>query len=314
MTVRRIEGQQLHPKSTIGQGRTLPLLAARALLAAGLLLTAVYLSVLAGQAKNRANAVRPVAIYLETPLSAADADALRKEAGDTAFSVWGGQTDVTVADPDLGRRAQTDVLTFCGPCEPVLPLSAGLDAADTDGCLIGEQTAWELFGSTQVVGDEILIGDEIRTVRAVLRLPQSVVVIHENPGGSESPCYNRITLAGGQEADGETFLMQHALAGSVLRFDCLSSAHWLAELVPGKWSDFLGWKENIKQKRKDFALLSSIQKNCVELYYESQCLAHLWNALLAAVCVVVSAVNFAGIIPFDNLINKFYNIFTTVVR
>lgn len=270
------------------------------LFAAGLLLAAVGLASGAAQAKTRADAVwQNVTLYLETPLSAEDAQSLGAQENDITFTVWTELMDQTVTDPDLGHRVQTDVLALYGSSELVLPLAGVLDSDDSKGCLIGEQTAWELFGSTEVAGDEIRIGNGMRTIRAVVHLPQSGVVVRGNIRDitsikdaveKKSPSYNRITIESRKVADGEAFLMQNGLNGKVLRLDYLKSLYWLTELVPGKWSDFSGWKENFKQKKQDCELISGIQKNSIELYYESQCRLYVWNMGLEIVCIVIASV------------------------
>lgn len=252
-----------------------------------LLLAAFGLSFDAQQTKNNADAVwQNVTISLETPLSVKDAQTLCAKESELAFAVWGEQANTIITDPDLGRRTQADVLTVCGSPTLILPIAGCLSADDTEGCLIGEQTAWELFGSTQVTGDQIRIGDEVRTVRSVLHVPQNLIVICGALDSSSA--YNRITLSSTQPADGEAFLMQSGMAGTLLRLDYLRSPRWLTELIPGKWSDFSGWRTNWDQKRKDFAQLSRVSKNSMELYYEAQCRILLWDTLLELVCVVAS--------------------------
>ncbi len=267
----------------------------RLLLLAGLLLAASGLAFGAAQAKKRADTVwQNVTLYLKKPLSAEDAQTLGEQENDTAFTVWTQLPDLTAADPGLGRSIQTDVLVLNGSSEPVLPQAGVLPADDPKGCLIGEQTAWELFGSTEAAGNEICIGNGMRTVRAVVHLPQSGVVVSGNAKDitgdrdvteEETICYNRITLACRDVAEGEAFLAKNGLDGKVLRLDYLKNLHWLTELVPGKWSDFSGWKDNITSKKEDFGLILQISKNSVELCYEHQCRLYMWCKGLEAVCV-----------------------------
>lgn len=267
----------------------------------GFLLAAAASATGAQKAANHADAVDSVTLYPDTPLSAKDSQNLRRLGGSATFTVWGELQDMTVADPDLGSKVQTNALVLDGSSELVLPLTPVLPAGDTNGCLLGEQTAWELFGSTQVKGDTILIGNQTRIIRGVVSLPQSGVVIEGSVNGitgsgtdtaEESRYYNRITVEGGKVEDAELFLMQVGLEGKVLRMDYLRSLRWLTELIPGKWSDFSGWKENFKQKKQDFGLLSKIDKNCVELYYENQCRLYIWDTVLEAACVMGALVCF----------------------
>lgn len=276
------------------------------LLALALFLAAVGLALAAKRAENRADAVWSVSLYLKTPLSARDSQTLHEMENSREFTAWGELPDITVADPDLGRRIQTEVLVLDGSSELVLPLAPVLSAGDTDGCLLGEETAWELFGSTQVTGEKIVIGNEPRVVRGVVGFPGAGAVLGGNVKGitgigtsedEELRYYNRITIEGGKVADAEEFLMMNGLDGEVLRLDYLRSLHWLTELVPGKWSDFSGWKDSFARKKQEFRLISQISKNSVELYYERQCRRYVWEAGLEVVCV-------AGIVCICSIFQK----------
>lgn len=289
MLVRCAKGfaQAIPPNGTLQWGGLL--------LALGFLLAAVGLAFGAVKAKNRADATGSMTIYLETPLSEQDLHALRKRENSMEFTAWGEHLDVTVADPDLGRRIQTKVLVLDGSSELVLPLAPVLAAGDTGGCLLGEETAWELFGSTQVTGEKVLIGNEPRVVRGVVGFPQFGVMLGGNVKGitgtetstdKEFQYYNRITVEGGKVSDAEEFLMMNGLDGEVLRLDYLRRLHWITELVPGKWSDFSGWKNNITKKKEGFGLISRISKNSVELYYERQCRLYMWDTVMEAVCIL----------------------------
>lgn len=249
------------------------------------------------QAKQQARAVWGNATYLpDVPLSAEEAQKLGEKESGFLFAVWGELSGETVSDPDMGRRTQTDVIVFYGSPEAALPTGAALSKGDTSGCLIGEQTAWELFGSSGVVGEEICIGGGTRTIRGVIGMPGSCVLVF---GTGETAAdgeewerlrFDRVTACINQEADKEQFALQQGLNASLLRLDYLLDFDWLAELVPGKWSDFSGWKENWKDKQQDFELIMQVHKNSCELYYEKQCLVLIWNRAMQVVCVWLAAV------------------------
>lgn len=248
------------------------------------------------QAKQQARAVWGNATYLpDVPLSAEEAQKLGEKESGFLFAVWGEISGETVSDPDMGRRTQTDVIVFYGSPEAALPTGAALSKGDTSGCLIGEQTAWELFGSIGVVGEEICIGGGTRTIRGVIGMPGSCVLVF---GTGETAAdgeewerlrFDRVTACINQEADKEQFALQQGLNASLLRLDYLLDFDWLAELVPGKWSDFSGWKKNIKQKEQDFALLSETQMHSPELYYKGQCRRYRRSRLCGILCAAVAA-------------------------
>jgi len=246
-------------------------------------------------------------VDLVEPLSEGDAQALlagEQQEDAAAFTVWGELADRHISDPDFGRSVKADVIILRGDCELILPQTAVLASEDEKGCLIGEKTAWELFGSTKVVGDEVCIGTEARSIRGVVHRPEEGVIVMgslkggtEDTGKEEAPCYDRVTLSSKKAADGEAFLMQNGLEGAVLRFDYLRNLSWISGLVPGKWSDFSGWKDSFARKKQDFRLISQISKNSVELYYERQCRRYVWETGLEVVCV-------AGIVCICSIFKK----------
>lgn len=262
--------------------------------AMGFFLTAAGLAFHMQREKSRADIFGTAALYLETPLCAEDIETLREAEGNQTFTAWGELADAEVIDPDLGKGIRTELLLLDGTSELVLPLAPVLPQGDTYGCLIGEKTAWELFGSTKVTGDQIRIGDETRMIRGVVDVPQSGVVLG---GNIEEPAeagadaqedgryYERITVGGGKAEDTKAFLERNGLDGELLRLDYLNSPGWLTELIPGKWSDFPGWMENFARSKQDFLLLTRVQKNSVELYYMRRCFLYLRDVVLEAVCL-----------------------------
>lgn len=266
------------------------------LLAMALILAAAGFAFGAERAENGADGVgRGVTLSLVEPLSEGDAQALlagEQQEDAAAFTVWGELADRHISDPDLGRSVKADVIILRGDCELILPQTAVLASEDEKGCLIGEKTAWELFGSTKVVGDEVCIGTEARSIRGVVHRPEEGVIVMgslkggtEDTGKEEAPCYDRVTLSSKKAADGEAFLMQNGLEGAVLRFDYLRNLSWISGLVPGKWSDFSGWKRNYENMKQDVDRMMRVHKNSLEVCYEKQCVALMWNRALEIVCV-----------------------------
>lgn len=127
-------------------------------LAGGCLFAAILFAMGAARAEKCADAVwqNPV-LYLEKPISAEDAQNIAESA---VFTAWGETADQTVTDPDLGKSVQTNVVWLYGSSEWILPSSAVLPEDDGKGCLIGENTAWKLFGSTNVTGLQICVDDQ----------------------------------------------------------------------------------------------------------------------------------------------------------
>lgn len=236
-------------------------------LAGGCLFTAVLFAMGAARAEKCADAVwqNPV-LYLEKPISAEDAQNIAESA---VFTAWGETADQTVTDPDLGKSVQTNVVWLYGSSEWILPSSAVLPANDGKGCLIGENTAWKLFGSTNVTGLQICVDDQTRTIRGVVRQPESGVYLQRTE--QKKKVFRRLTLAGDKTEKAQNFLLRYSLTGHVLRMDYLRNWQTLSELVPGRWSDFSGWKENVQMRKQQLRQIAEMRKTEIEYYYEKQC-------------------------------------------
>lgn len=294
--------------------------------AIALILAAAGFAFAVERAGNRADAAcGGVTLYMETPLSEGEVQTLieQKNVQEDAvpFTVWGELANQRITDPDLSRSVKADVLILHGDCGLILPQTAALSSGDEHGCLIGAKTAWDLFGSTDVSGDEIRIGAEIRSIRGIVPGPGEGVVltgslkgVTEGVENGKTCCYDRITLLSEKEADGDVFLMQNGLDGEVLRFDYLRGFQWLFELVPGKWSDFSGWKENYNNKKQDVDLMLRVRKHGVEIFYEKQCMALAWNRTMEIFCVLAAVFclgSFFGYFPGDNHVVQWISSFQT---
>ena len=161
-------------------------------LAGGCLFAAILFAMGAARAEKCADAVwqNPV-LYLEKPISAEDAQNIAESA---VFTAWGETADQTVTDPDLGKSVQTNVVWLYGSSEWILPSSAVLPEDDGKGCLIGENTAWKLFGSTNVTGLQICVDDQTRTIRGVVQQPENGVYLQGTE--QKKKVFRRLTLAG----------------------------------------------------------------------------------------------------------------------
>lgn len=166
---------------------------------------------------------------------------LREEPVD--FTAWREEREMFVTTEDGYRSAQVTLIGLSGSSE-YLPLGGCvLNGDDTKGCLIGEAVAERLFGSRAAEHLSVVCGDRTLTVRGVLRDAPEVVVFEEagdavfdrlafSPHTAENACdafLNRYGL--GQ--------MQPSRGGVAFR-----------NLVPGKLSDFAGWKSNFSAERK----------------------------------------------------------------
>lgn len=87
------------------------------------------------------------------------------------------------------RSATAPVLTVLGDaalCFPLRIASGGWPVAgDSIGCIVSEQLAWQLWGSTDVVGFSVTIDKQISTVRGVARGERAILLRGANESNSE---------------------------------------------------------------------------------------------------------------------------------
>ena len=220
--------------------------------------------------------------------SVEDAQKVRMQEGCPAFTAWAEKEGQTVTDPKLGKSIQTNIVYLSGSSELVLPAEPVLLAQDENGCLVATRTAWELFGSVEVVGQKIEVGHEIRTIRGIVNKPKNGIYM-QVPVSMKNVSFQRITLEEKEIEEGKNFLLRYGVDGTVIRMDYLRSTKSLTELVPGKWSDFDGWKANWKLRKEELRRIQKMHKNNIEYYYEKQCQIFLSEMGLGIFCILIAA-------------------------
>lgn len=210
------------------------------------------------------------------------------------FTAWKEQTDQTVTDPDLGRSVQTHVVSLYGSSESVLPVAPVLDADDAAGCLVAKDTAWQLFGSTDVVGQTICVDANVYTIRGIVMLPATGVYVQicGNESTHKQMKFNLLTLGTADKESGNQFLSEYALTGRVIRSDNLLDVTRYTELIPGKWSDFDGWKQNWKRLQQEIRQNRMMRKTTIEDTCEKWYHTRIQDLLLEVLCVLLGVIGF----------------------
>lgn len=213
-----------------------------------------------------------VCLVCEEPgITLAEAERIRiseqeKENG-MEFTAWSEKKRVTIQSADRYRSANTNVVEINGSSELLFPGGKILRAEDTGSCLIGEETAQELFGSSHVEGAGILYGDRPLTVRGVIASPGTLLVVEAEGPDSR---FDRISLkpSPGIAATpcAERFAAAYGLSARQMRFDLFSKDR-LLELIPGKWSDISGWRQSMKLFGGDVSTLLVTEKSSAEERY-----------------------------------------------
>ena len=142
-----------------------------------------------------------------------------------SFAVWTELKNENVFEDFSGRSYNTDVIAVCGSSCNVLPFGKNLTIEDSSGCIIGKKLA-----------------DQIPFDRISLPLEK----------GED------------RRLKGENFISQYGISAYVLRLDYLGSLSWVSEMIPGKWSDFDGWKQNFKEHKKAEELAKNAKKSAIE--------------------------------------------------
>ncbi len=189
------------------------------------------------------------------------------------FAAWRENRNQQVAAVESGRADTVNVIEVFGPTHCILPYGKNLWPEDEDGCLIGVKLAEELFGSHQVEGQQIWYDNRILTVCGVIEEPEKLLLCEtgELSGGM---CFDRISVfvpdGAKQYTAGNEFISQYGLPAKLLRYDFYRDLSWLKEMIPGKWSDFDGWKENMEKKKQEIRLISGTDRSDVEAIYMSR--------------------------------------------
>ncbi len=203
------------------------------------------------------------------------------------ITAWSEKAAGIVSRPDGTRSIASRVLEINGSSELLLPYGRILQQGDSVGCLLGKETAEKLFGSRDVDGLSLRYGERELTVRGVFDAPGEMVVVAAD---SDSECFGRIAMRSAQQlpeglAAGR-FIAEYGLDARQVRYD-IFGADYLQGMIPGKWSDFDGWKKSFGRMREDIGFLLRVEKGGVELWY-MECRGRAAACALAAVLLLLT--------------------------
>lgn len=122
-----------------------------------------------------------VQFYLEQPVSIREAQEVIKQDQKTEekalpeFCLWGQKKDVMLTNENLSRSTQANAVLLCGNPEVLFADCRVPVREDSQGCLVDEQTAWELFGSSQAVGKELSYEGQPYTIRKVISGKEKII-------------------------------------------------------------------------------------------------------------------------------------------
>lgn len=184
---------------------------------------------------------------------------------DFTFTAWTECKNEFVSDEFSGRRRSADIIAICGSSRHLLPFGKNISSQDEGGCIIGREIAEELFGSYMAEGHKLSWRDRIWTVRGVVEEPADILMVQA--AGMEEMTFDRISvLLDGEDRrlTGERFISRYGIVAQPLRFDYFYPSMWMKELVPDKWSDFSGWKQNFREYREAARCVQNVEKSVIE--------------------------------------------------
>lgn len=142
--------------------------------------------------------------YLEQPVSIRDANEISKEDEMPEFCLWGQKEEIRLTNQNLFREVSADLILFCGNPELLFDGCGQPDREDTQGCLVDEGTAWELFGSHDVSGKEILYEGKSYAVRRVLPGNKKIFACRADGGSAAGSAAGAHSGTGGFSSAGDT--------------------------------------------------------------------------------------------------------------
>lgn len=180
------------------------------------------------------------------------------------FTAWQEKQQETVYAFDGLRRTKTTAIHIYGSSEYLISCGRILQKDDTQGCLLGEKTAERLFGERNVRGLVVLYQGRELVIRDVLKAPADVILFQEQ---DRDAAFSRMTIwenDSNRKNEVEVFCGRYGIKMRLLADEWSLGVEELLELVPGKWSDFEGWKQNIKEWKSQKEDEERIQKSILD--------------------------------------------------
>lgn len=110
------------------------------------------------------------------------------------YCIWGQKEGVILTNNSLSRSVLADAVLFCGNPELLFGGYRLPGRKDSQGCLVDEELAWELFGGLEVVGEEVSYEGESYTIRKVIAGKDRVFAFQVGGQPEEDKIMNRITM------------------------------------------------------------------------------------------------------------------------
>lgn len=174
------------------------------------------------------------------------------------ITLWNENRAAQLSD-NGDRTAEAALIELFGNSEDICSeeLLEGVFPArgDTEGCAISEKTAFDLWGSRDVLGKPILINGSIYSIRGVFKGNDGLALVQEN--GSSTKSFSHMQLrfpSGGSREEAEAFLLASGFNGA--QFLDLPLLAWFVSSFAWIPVIALGLSVLIKLFRRGFKLRS----------------------------------------------------------
>lgn len=191
----------------------------------------------------------------EAGITGREVEQIRKNENSTEnpvkLTAWNQKRGQTVTATRTDRAAfSVPVISINGSSENLIPYGKILHEEDKEGCLIGAETAEQLFGSREVEGLSVCYDGQEFFVRGVLKTPEHFLMFQETAEDASfyGICIRRTDGTKSHRMETENFRNRYGLPMICKKSrNRLPTMEEIGEMIPGKWSDFEAWKENFAE-------------------------------------------------------------------
>lgn len=225
-------------------------------------------------------------LYLSQPLNVQAAEEAVEKSGEEkqtdggqedgtktmpTFCIWGQKDAVEIANANLHRSAQADAILMCGNPELLFEDCRLPGSEDKQGCLLDEKAAWELFGSSEVVGKEVSYEGKPYFIRKVIPGKEGIFAFQAGSLWGSGNMEGGQTENGtsGEEPQGEG---QHGGDGVLNRITMQKPEEKSLQDLATLWD----YKYGVSAEILDLQLLRGIGGFCVLLVPLTSCVYFLW--------------------------------------
>lgn len=220
-----------------------------------------------------------------------------------SFTAWTELKNEYASDASGTRRCDTDIIFICGSSHSLLPFGKNIPIEDKKGCIAGSKVVEKLFGTHNAEGMEILWNNNRWVIRQVVKEPSDLLLVQAS-GLTDKISFDKISVALPESTDkklaGEKLASYYGITGYPLRWDYLYGIGWLREIVPGKWSDFDGWKQNMQEYKKAVDIIKNTEKSTIETTGLSYKRKGYWMVIAGIILLAAGSFKIVSKIPVRN--------------